>query len=74
MNSNEPVLFLKSFLQSPKHVGSIIPSSRFLASKMVKQASWLEAKAVAELDRVQVLSLAIFINKYRIPPKSYCLR
>ncbi|KAA2294932.1 phospholipid methyltransferase, partial [Clostridioides difficile] len=33
----------------PKHVGSIIPSSRFLASKMVKQASWLEAKAVAEL-------------------------
>ncbi|MCF7758554.1 hypothetical protein KQ941_29445 [Paenibacillus xylanexedens] len=49
MNSNEPVLFLKSFLQSPKHVGSIIPSSRFLASKMVKQASWLEAKAVAEL-------------------------
>lgn len=49
MNSNEPILFLKSFLQSPKHVGSIIPSSRFLASKMVKQASWLEAKAVAEL-------------------------
>ncbi|MCP1422982.1 MULTISPECIES: methyltransferase domain-containing protein [Paenibacillus] len=49
MNSNEPVLFLKSFLQSPKHVGSIIPSSRFLASKMVKQASWLEAKTVAEL-------------------------
>ncbi|WP_145325048.1 class I SAM-dependent methyltransferase [Paenibacillus xylanexedens] len=49
MNSNEPVLFLKSFLQSPKHVGSIIPSSRFLASKMVNQASWLEVKAVAEL-------------------------
>ncbi len=49
LNSNNPVLFLKSFLQSPKHVGSIIPSSRFLANKMVNQASWLEAKAVAEL-------------------------
>jgi phospholipid N-methyltransferase len=49
MNSNEPALFLKSFLQSPKHVGSIMPSSRFLASKMVNQASWLEAKAIAEL-------------------------
>ncbi|MGN7415233.1 class I SAM-dependent methyltransferase [Paenibacillus sp. SAF-068] len=49
MNSNEPILFLKSFLQSPKHVGSIIPSSRFLANKMVTQASWLEAKAIAEL-------------------------
>ncbi|OME94233.1 methyltransferase domain-containing protein [Paenibacillus sp. FSL K6-1122] len=49
MNSNESILFLKSFLQSPKHVGSVIPSSRFLASKMVKQVSWLEAKAVAEL-------------------------
>ncbi|SDK46655.1 methyltransferase domain-containing protein [Paenibacillus marchantiae] len=49
MNSNEPILFLKSFLQSPKHVGSIIPSSRFLANKMVNQAPWLEVKAVAEL-------------------------
>ena len=74
MNSNEPVLFLKSFLQSPKHVGSIIPSSRFLASKMVKQASWLEAKAVAELGSGKARSLAIFINKYRVQRKSYCLR
>jgi len=49
LNSNEPVLFLKSFLQSPKHVGSIVPSSRFLANKMVNQAPWLEVKAVAEL-------------------------
>ncbi|WP_405152581.1 class I SAM-dependent methyltransferase [Paenibacillus sp. FSL K6-0108] len=49
MNSNEPILFLKSFLQSPKHVGSIIPSSRFLANKMVNQAPWLDVKAVAEL-------------------------
>ena len=49
MNSNEPILFLKSFLQSPKHVGSIIPSSRFLANHMVNQASWPTPKAIAEL-------------------------
>lgn len=49
MNSNQPILFLKSFLQNPKHVGSIIPSSRFLANVMVNQASWPEAKAIAEL-------------------------
>ncbi|MEK4851972.1 methyltransferase domain-containing protein [Paenibacillus sp. FSL H7-0756] len=49
MNTNEPILFLRSFLQNPKHVGSVMPSSRFLANKMVKQASWPETKAVAEL-------------------------
>ncbi|MEO2202786.1 methyltransferase domain-containing protein [Paenibacillus pabuli] len=49
MNSNETILFLKSFLNSPKHVGSVIPSSRFLASKMVSHAPWLEIQAVAEL-------------------------
>ncbi|WP_145409527.1 class I SAM-dependent methyltransferase [Paenibacillus xylanexedens] len=49
MNFKESLLFLKSFFRSPKNVGSIIPSSRFLASKMVSQAPWLEARAVAEL-------------------------
>ncbi|MFC9708944.1 class I SAM-dependent methyltransferase [Paenibacillus sp. NPDC056933] len=49
MNSNETILFLKSFLHNPKNVGSIIPSSRFLASRMVGHAPWPEAKAVAEL-------------------------
>lgn len=49
MNSNEYVLFLKSFLRSPKNVGSIIPSSRFLAKNMVNHAPWLEVKAIAEL-------------------------
>ncbi|PQP81429.1 phospholipid methyltransferase [Paenibacillus sp. PCH8] len=49
MKSNEYILFLKSFLRSPKYVGSIIPSSRFLANNMVNQVNWLEVKAVAEL-------------------------
>ncbi|MDO7904791.1 methyltransferase domain-containing protein [Paenibacillus sp. JX-17] len=49
MSSNEYMLFLKSFLRNPKNVGSIIPSSRFLARKMVDQAPWPEMEAVAEL-------------------------
>ncbi|MBT2770649.1 methyltransferase domain-containing protein [Halomonas sp. ISL-60] len=49
MNSNEYILFLRSFLHSPKNVGSVIPSSRFLANNMVNQAPWPEVKAVAEL-------------------------
>ncbi|WP_028592201.1 class I SAM-dependent methyltransferase [Paenibacillus massiliensis] len=49
MKSNEYLLFLRSFVHSPKHVGSIIPSSRFLAKAMVRQAAWQEVKAVAEL-------------------------
>lgn len=35
MKSNDSLLFLKSFVKSPKKVGSIIPSSRFLANTMV---------------------------------------
>ncbi|MNW32155.1 tRNA (cmo5U34)-methyltransferase [compost metagenome] len=49
MKSNEYLLFLRSFVHSPKNVGSIIPSSRFLAKAMVRQAAWQEIKAVAEL-------------------------
>ncbi|MEC0126995.1 class I SAM-dependent methyltransferase [Paenibacillus pabuli] len=49
MNFNETIIFLKGFLHSPKNVGSVIPSSRFLAKKMTDQVPWLEVKAVAEL-------------------------
>ncbi|MCG7381736.1 methyltransferase domain-containing protein [Paenibacillus sp. ACRRY] len=48
MKSNN-LLFFKSFMSSPKNVGSIIPSSRFLANKMVDQISWTDTTAVAEL-------------------------
>ncbi|MEN1986121.1 class I SAM-dependent methyltransferase [Paenibacillus hubeiensis] len=49
MKTNDKLLFLKSFVKNPKNVGSIIPSSRFLASAMVNQAVWQESTAVAEL-------------------------
>lgn len=49
MSFNENLLFLRRFIHDPKRVGSIIPSSRFLADSMVRQASWPEIEAVAEL-------------------------
>ncbi|MCA1295206.1 methyltransferase domain-containing protein [Paenibacillus sp. alder61] len=49
MKSNNNLLFLRSFVKNPKNVGSIIPSSRFLANAMVKQVAWNGVTAVAEL-------------------------
>ncbi|MFM9278442.1 class I SAM-dependent methyltransferase [Paenibacillus jiagnxiensis] len=49
MNINEYLLFLRGFLNNPKRVGSVLPSSRFLAAKMVQSVPWNEVKAVAEL-------------------------
>ncbi|WNS43116.1 methyltransferase domain-containing protein [Paenibacillus sp. MMS20-IR301] len=36
-------------MKSPKNVGSITPSSRFLAKKMIRQVDWNDITAVAEL-------------------------
>ena len=49
MTVKDNMLFLRSFMHNPKNIGSVIPSSRFLAEKMVKQAPWSEMKAIAEL-------------------------
>jgi phospholipid N-methyltransferase len=49
LNISECLLFLQGFLTNPQRVGSIIPSSRFLAAKIVESIPWNEVKAVAEL-------------------------
>lgn len=46
---SEPLLFLQAFLKNPKRVGSILPSSNFLANKIVRSVRWNEVKAIAEL-------------------------
>lgn len=43
------LLFLQSFIRKPKEIGSVWPSSRFLARKMVQQVAWEEVGAIAEL-------------------------
>ncbi|WP_438493252.1 class I SAM-dependent methyltransferase [Paenibacillus sp. IHBB 3054] len=49
MNIPEYQLFLQGFLKNPQRVGSILPSSRFLAAKIVQSVPWNEVKSVAEL-------------------------
>ena len=44
-----PVLFFKSFLEKPKEVGSVIPSSRFLERRVARAARLGTAKVVVEL-------------------------
>nr|WP_141501808.1 methyltransferase domain-containing protein [Paenibacillus luteus] len=46
---NHYIQFMQSFIQQPKQVGSIVPSSRFLAGKMVNAISWDKVRTVAEL-------------------------
>jgi phospholipid N-methyltransferase len=44
-----PVLFFRSFLERPKEVGSIIPSSRFLERRIARTAGLRDARVVVEL-------------------------
>ncbi len=46
---DERLTFLAKFIQSPGQVGSIAPSSRFLAAKMLAPIDWETARTVAEL-------------------------
>jgi phospholipid N-methyltransferase len=46
---HEKLLFLYKFVCSPGQIGSITPSSRFLASKMVESVPWDRVSSIAEL-------------------------
>jgi phospholipid N-methyltransferase len=45
----EKLLFLYKFTLAPKQIGSVTPSSAFLAKKMIEPVPWSRMKAVAEL-------------------------
>jgi phospholipid N-methyltransferase len=45
----EKYLFLKKFLHAPGQIGSITPSSKFLAQKMIDSVAWDEVRNIAEL-------------------------
>lgn len=42
-------LFLNKFLYKPGQIGSVTPSSKYLAKKMVETVPWNEVKSIAEL-------------------------
>lgn len=45
----EKILFLSKFIHAPKQIGSVTPSSKYLAEKMLAPIQWNEARSIAEL-------------------------
>lgn len=45
----EQLLFLYKFMRAPRQIGSIAPSSMFLAKKMLEPVQWNQVRSVAEL-------------------------
>jgi phospholipid N-methyltransferase len=44
----ETLLFAKNFLQHPKMLGSLIPSSRFLVDRLLSKIDWGRARTIVE--------------------------
>lgn len=44
----ETLLFAKNFLQHPKMLGSLIPSSRFLVDRLLGKIDWKRARTIVE--------------------------
>ncbi len=44
----ETLLFAKNFLQHPKMLGSLIPSSRFLVDRLLRKVDWKRARTIVE--------------------------
>ena len=45
----EQRLFLSKFLQSPRNIGSVLPSSRFLVQRMLQPVNWQQIETLVEL-------------------------
>jgi len=45
----EKLLFLYKFVRSPKQIGSVTPSSAYLALRMLGQVPWMHVDSIAEL-------------------------
>ncbi|HEY2393527.1 MAG TPA: rRNA adenine N-6-methyltransferase family protein [Candidatus Angelobacter sp.] len=44
----ETLLFAKNFLQHPKMLGSLVPSSRFLIDRLLGKVDWKRARTIVE--------------------------
>ena len=49
MHFNESMTFFKRFANSPRRIGSVAPSSKFLTKTMLDRVDWKNAKYIAEL-------------------------
>ena len=48
LRGEETLLFAKNFLQHPRMLGSLIPSSRFLVDRLLNKVNWARARTVVE--------------------------
>src|SRR5258708_35804562 len=44
----DALLFAKNFIQHPKMLGSLIPSSRFLVDRLLRKVDWERARTLVE--------------------------
>src|ERR1700757_3775834 len=44
----ETLLFAKNFIQHPRMLGSLIPSSRFLVDRLLRKIDWSRARTIVE--------------------------
>ena len=42
------LLFSRNFLKHPRMLGSVIPSSRFLVNRLLRQVDWSRARTIVE--------------------------
>ena len=49
MQIKESMTFLKRFASSPRRIGSVAPSSKFLTKAMLDRVDWANARYIAEL-------------------------
>ena len=49
MHIKESMTFLKRFASSPRRIGSVAPSSKFLTKAMLDSVDWANARYIAEL-------------------------
>ena len=49
MHIKESMTFLKRFASSPRRIGSVAPSSKFLTRAMLDRVDWANARYIAEL-------------------------
>jgi len=77
MEYKEALLFIQTFVQSPKFIGSIVPSSSFLGQKMANSVPWKEIHYAAELgagtgaitkylSQIQLRELVLFEQDERL--------
>jgi phospholipid N-methyltransferase len=45
----ERAIFLKKFVENPREIGSVTPSSHYLTNRMLKRLSWKTFRAIVEL-------------------------